>query len=85
MKIATPDGLLEIGVRGSRQASTLGQYAAAVERYLTTGDFTPLSKFTGRGIRDDKGNLIQFLTDRVLLKRLASAGELSYESIYARV
>jgi hypothetical protein len=85
LKIATPDGLREIGVRGSRQASALGQYAAAVERYLSTGDFAPLAQFSGKGVRDDKGNMVTFLTDRVLLKKLASAGELSYESIYARV
>ncbi len=85
MKVATPDGLTQIGVRGSRQASVLGQHAAAVERYLSSGDFAPLAKFANRGVRDDKGNLVPFLTDRALLKKLASAGELSYESIYARV
>lgn len=84
LKITTPDGLLEIGVRGSRQASTLGQYAAAVQRYLSTGDFAPLAKFSGKGVKDDKGNLVPFLTDRFTLQKLASAGELSYESIYAR-
>jgi len=85
LKIPTPDGLREIGVRGSRQASTLGRYAAALQTYLSTGNFAPLSKFTGIGIRDDRGNLVLLLTDRTTLNRLGSAGAISYESIYARV
>jgi hypothetical protein len=84
MKIPTPAGQREIGVRGSRQASMIGQYWAALHKYLNTGDTTGLKKFTGKSIKADTGESTLFLTDAKELKRLGYAGVLSFESLYAR-
>jgi hypothetical protein len=84
LKVPTADGIHEIGVRGTRHASQLGTYWAGLNKYLTTGDSIALDKFNGKTVKDDSGNLIPLLTDHATLKRLGSAGVLSFESLYAR-
>lgn len=85
MVFPTHDGTREIAVRGSRPASQLGQYWAAVQRLLQTGDASKLQKFRGKKIRDANGNQISLVTDVQQLKRSGAAGVFSFESIYARV
>jgi hypothetical protein len=80
----TRKGLREIGVRDSRQASLLGQYWTAVERYRDTGDGSALRQFRGKHIIDATGKRVRLLTDRRALDHLGSAGVLSFETIYAR-
>lgn len=80
----TPDGKEQVTTRDSREASHLGAYWAAVHRYLQTGDASRLNKFRGKKITDTKGKKFSFLTDLDELNRLASAGVLSFESLYAR-
>lgn len=82
--IPTSKGSWEIAVRGSQQASLLGEYWNAVHRYLQIGDASRLSQFRGRHIKDANGLDIPLLTDRAVLDRLGSAGVLSFESLYAR-
>jgi hypothetical protein len=82
--IAKPKGLQEIGVRDSRQASLLGKYWTAVERYRDTGDSSALREFRGKHIIDATGRRVRLLTDRDALDHLGSAGLLSFETIYAR-
>jgi hypothetical protein len=84
LRIPTTDGSREIGVRGSRQASLLGEYWAAVHKYLATGDSSGVQKFRGKQIKDSIGATVPLLTDLNDLKRLGSAGVLSFESLYAR-
>jgi hypothetical protein len=84
LKVPTADGLREIGVRGSRQASVLGKYASAIQKYVATGDASALEKFRGKTIKDSSGKVIPLLTDLKELNRLGSAGVLSFESLYAR-
>lgn len=74
----------EIAVRGSRQATLLGEYWNGVRKYLTTGDASGLKKFRGKKIRDTDGDQIPLITDLTELNRLGSAGVLSFESMYAR-
>jgi len=81
---ATRKGLREIGVRDSRQASLLGKYWTAVERYRDTGDPSALREFRGQHIVDASGKRRRLLTDLRALDRLGSAGVLSFESLYAR-
>jgi hypothetical protein len=50
---------------------------------LETGDATGLAKFDGKFIRGSGGSKIELLTDLNQLKRLGSAGVLSFHSIYA--
>lgn len=82
--IPTAEGTREIIVRGSRQATLLGQYWNAVHRYLARGDASQLRKFRSKKIKDATGAEIPLLTDQKVLDRLASAGVLSFESIYRR-
>jgi hypothetical protein len=84
MRIPGPKGLEEVGVKGSKQATLLGEYWVAVDRYLKTGDSSSLDKFKDKEIKDATGKPIALITDRKELNRLGGAGALSFESIYAR-
>jgi hypothetical protein len=82
--IPTSSGLQEIAVRDSRQATLLGEYWAAVQRYLETGEATALRKFRRKTITDANGKRIRLIKDLAELDKLGSAGVLSFESIYRR-
>jgi hypothetical protein len=84
MTIPTEKGKQEITVKGSRHASILGEYWAAVQKFLGTGNATVLQKFRGKEIKDANGKPITLITDPKELKRLGRAGELSFESIYSK-
>lgn len=77
-------GPTEIATRDFRQASKAGKHSAAVQRYIETGDHSALAKFKGKHIVDAQGKRIALMTDLDELDRLGSAGELSFESLYAR-
>jgi hypothetical protein len=79
--IPTPKGL---SVSHSHQATLLGKYWTAVDRYRDTGDASALREFRGKTITDTDGKEIPLLTDREELDYLGSAGFLSFESLYAR-
>jgi hypothetical protein len=83
--IPTYQGLREIAVTDSREASVVGSYSAAVQRYLQTGDAERVQSFRGRYVTTADGERIVLLTDLDELDRLGSAGVLSFESIYATV
>jgi hypothetical protein len=82
--IPTRKGLREIGIRDFHQASLLGKYWTAVERYRDTGDASALREFRGKYILDANGKRFRLLTDLRALDRLGSAGVLSFESLYAK-
>jgi len=82
--IPKSDGLREIAVRDSRQASLLAEYWVAVQKYLETGDVSALRKIRRKTIIDADGNRIRLITDLAELDRLGSAGVLSFESLYAK-
>ena len=84
LSVPTPEGVREIGVRSSRQASQLAKYWVAIQRYLQTGDVSALSRFHGKIVKDASGEQIPLLTSRHELDRLGSAGVLSFESLYAK-
>lgn len=84
MRFLTGEGLMVLPVRDSRSASKLAHYMAAVDHYLRTGDDDRLRRFRGKGIWVDK-RFRPFITDLDLLDRLANAGEVSFEDLYARV
>ncbi len=84
LHVVTSEGMQAVAVRGSRQASQLAEYWAAVQRYLETGDTWALRKFRGKHITDASGAQVALLTDLDELDRLGSAGVLSFESLYAR-
>jgi hypothetical protein len=82
--IPTGDGLREVAVRDSRQASLLGEYWAAVQKYLETGDASALRKIRRKTIADSDGKRVRLIKDLGQLERLGSAGVLSFESMYAK-
>jgi hypothetical protein len=81
----TPQGRQQVGIRDSRQASILGKYWNAVERYRDTGDASGLREFKGKHVIDADGMRVPLLTDLRELDRQGSAGNLSFETLYARV
>jgi hypothetical protein len=81
--IPKPEGVREVAIQGLRLASQVGKFWAAVQRFLQTGDDSALLRFEGKGFWDATGKRHLFLTDLKQLDRLASAGVLSFESIYA--
>src|SRR5262249_23710887 len=76
-------GKQEVATRDSRQASLIGSYWSAVQRYLQTGDDSALLKFKKIRIVDASGKRHRLLTDLAELSRQASAGVLSFESLYS--
>jgi hypothetical protein len=82
--VSESKGPVEVATRDSREASKAGKHSAAVQRYLETGDDSALRRFEGQHIIDAEGKRVALLTDPDELDRLGSAGELSFESLYAR-
>jgi lambda repressor-like predicted transcriptional regulator len=78
MLIPTALGTSPVVVRGSKQATQLGRYMAAVGKYLHTGDSDSLDEFRGKSIG---GHLL--ITDPDTLSSLAQAGALQLDEIYA--
>jgi hypothetical protein len=85
LSVLTPEGRREVAIRDSRQASLLGKYWAAVQRYLQTGDDSVLHELTGKKVIDASRKRHVLITDLAQLNRLGSAGVLSFESLYAGV
>jgi hypothetical protein len=77
-------GPREVAVRSSTVASRLGAYAAAVQKYLTTGDASTLMPFRRERLLNAQGRPIRLLTNLRALNRLGHAGALKFESIYVR-
>ena len=79
----TVKGKKVLATRDSRHASLVGGHWAAVQRYLQTGDDSALLRFTNKRVTDASGKRHSLLTDLHELDRQASAGVLSFESMYA--
>jgi hypothetical protein len=84
LKVLDAKGPRELFVRGSRRASLLGEYWNAVNFYIERGDASGLQKFTGKTVKDAHGVETPLITDRAELNRIASAGIVSFESLYSR-
>jgi hypothetical protein len=82
--IPSRKGLREISTRDSRQATIVADYLNALHRYLATGESSALLSFRRTRVSGADGKKIALLTDLPTLDRLAAAGVLSFESIYAR-
>ncbi|MCF8566995.1 hypothetical protein LLE49_19940 [Alicyclobacillus tolerans] len=67
----------EVLIRGSRDASKMGKYWAAVKAYVYNGDESQLSEYIGKSIRTADGQVIPFETDLSLLDYLWNSGEFS--------
>lgn len=82
--IPSQKGLREVATRDSREASLIGEYWSAVEKYLARGDASALNKLRRKTVIDPNGRRIRLLTNVEELKRQASAGALHFESLYGR-
>jgi hypothetical protein len=69
-----------VDVRGSRKASELGAYHAAVGEFLATGEESVLSRFEGRTVGGHT-----YETDPTSLEEMARRGQLDMDSIYQPV
>jgi hypothetical protein len=84
VRIPSADGLRDVTVRDSRQASLVGEYWNEVHAYLAKGDASGLARFAKLHVTDANGERVPLLVDRDVLDELGNAGVLSFESIYAR-
>jgi hypothetical protein len=82
LRFLTAEGQINITVRSSRTATRISEYMAAVDHYLKTGDTAQLAQFRGRSVKAGKLTL-PFVTDPRVLDRLAHAGEVAFEDLYA--
>jgi hypothetical protein len=85
MEVLVPaDGRREFALRDSREASKIGGHWSAIQLYLSTGDASALKQFEGVRMTDADGRRVPLLTDTGEIDRLGHAGELSFETIYAK-
>jgi hypothetical protein len=77
-------GLAEVAVNRSAEATVLGKYWSAVEKFLVRGDASDLKRLRRKTVVDVTGKRVRLLFDLEELKRQASAGVLHFESIYGR-
>jgi hypothetical protein len=82
--VLTADGKHEVELTSSREASMVGQHWNAVHAYAARGESTGLSKFEGAQVTGVHGRRYTLLTDLATIERLGNAGEMSFETIYAR-
>jgi hypothetical protein len=74
MNVVTTDGVQEVLLRSSRQASLVGEHANAVKKFLLTGDDEPLRKFAGVKVA---GRELEVRPE--VLEELQRTSELEYE------
>jgi hypothetical protein len=84
LSIPSRKGLREIVVRDSREASLVGRFWSAVDKYIVTGDDSALRALPRKKIRTATGKYTRLLMDLEELRRQGSAGELRFESFYGR-
>jgi hypothetical protein len=75
----------EIAIRDSREATLLAKYWIAVHKFLETGDSSGLRRIRRKTVTDVDGKRNRLINDLIELERLASAGVLSFESLYGKV
>jgi hypothetical protein len=74
MNVVTTEGVVEVPLRSSRQASIVGEHANAIKKFLLTGDAEPLRKFAGVRVG---GHELEVRPE--VLEDLERSGELEYE------
>jgi prophage tail gpP-like protein len=82
MRFLTPKGVTALPIRSSASASRIGEYWNEVDRYVRTGRSDGLRRFRNKSVTV-RGKRHPFVTDEALLDRLANAGEVRFEDLYA--
>jgi len=80
MVVYSDGSIVEVDVRGSRKASEVGAYHAAVGSFLATGDDSRVTRFRGRRVAG-----VTYETDPTVLEEMARRGQLDMDSIYQAV
>ena len=78
MRVVSTEGVVDVDVRGSRQARRLAQHMNAVKQFLATGDAEALERFEGVRVAG-----VQLETDPERIEELGRLHELSFEDIYS--
>jgi hypothetical protein len=74
MNVVATEGVQEVPLRSSRQASLVAEHANAVKKFLLSGDDEPLHKFSGVKVA---GRELEVRPE--ILEELQRTGELEYE------
>jgi hypothetical protein len=82
MRFLTDRGIITVTTRDSETASIIAEYWNALRTYIRSGRYESLEPFVLRFVYVDEGTF-EFLTYRPTLNRLARAGELFFQDIYA--
>ncbi len=80
LNVAGSKGMRPLALPGSRPASMVSHYMIAVRALIYKNDPSGLARFRGKKIAG-----YRFVTNVALLKRLADAGLLGFERLYASV
>lgn len=83
LQMLTPEGLQDVTVHSSRDASRIAKHHNAVQRALFTfwTDTSRLDRFAGKSIKT-AGKTYAFATDPRVIDRLARAGGVHFLDIY---
>lgn len=84
MQIPSKRGLRELVLKDSREASFVGEYWSAIEKFLVHGDSSALGKLRRRAVKDATGKRVRLLFNLDEIKRQGSMGVLRFEAIYGR-
>ncbi len=82
MAMITKGRVIFVDVSDSTSATWISRHHNAVKRYIYRADDRGLGTFKGKGVRDTQGQIHPFETDLDTLDRLASIGEIEFDSIY---
>ncbi len=80
----TEEGKQEVALRDSRLATVIAEHWNAVHQYIERGDPSALRRLRHITVTDAGGKRIRLMTDLNEIERHASAGVLSFESMYGR-
>jgi hypothetical protein len=84
MRLLDEQGVYPVEPADAHEAAKLARYWNAVREYLNTGDDHELRRFRDQRLRTRQNTVLPFLTDLDILDRLAGAGEVNFEELYAR-
>jgi hypothetical protein len=77
MRVVSTEGMVDVEVRGSRQARRIAQHMNAVKQFLATGNDEALRRFEGVKVAG-----VQLETDPERIEEMGRVHELSFEDIY---
>ena len=77
MRVLSVEGPVDVDIRGSRVASTVGAHWNAISDYLRTGDARPLARYRGK-----RAGGVELASDPDDIERRAARYDLDVDDIY---